>query len=136
MADDKESLSVYWQEGFRLVVEARKHRLDSDQPVEDGGEDHGMTPTEMFVGSLGACIAYFAVRFFQRHRLSPKGFRMTIAWDYAERPHRIGSIEAELACPLEMDPAMKERLMRVLEGCTVHQTIVHPPKIDIRWRAI
>jgi putative redox protein len=131
--NDREKLTVQWDGGYRMMVESRNHRLISDQPAEEGGRDTGMSPVEIFVGSLGACMSYFAVRFFERHGLSPSGFKVIIEWDYAERPHRIGAVFVEIECPLELEPSMKDRLIRVLEGCTVHQTMFHPPKIDIRW---
>jgi putative redox protein len=131
--NEREKLTVHWDGGYRMIVESRKHRLVSDQPAEEGGRDGGMSPVEIFVGSMGACISFFAVRFFERHGFSPERFKVSIEWDYAEKPHRIGSVFVDIDCPLELDPPMKDRFIRVIEGCTVHQTMFHPPKIDIRW---
>ncbi|HUK56880.1 MAG TPA: OsmC family protein [Nitrospiria bacterium] len=127
----KESVSVSWVEGVQLAVEIRNHRLLLDQPEDEGGQDRGITPVEMFVGSLAGCIAYFAARFCQRHAIPADGLRVTMHWDYAERPHRIGEMTAYVDLPAPLDPPMKRRLQQVLEGCTIHQTLADPPKVSV-----
>jgi putative redox protein len=133
-ASDQERMDIVWTEGVRLEVLARGHRIVVDQPKEEGGEDCGMTPVELFVGSLGACIGYYAVRFCQRHRMPTEGLNVAMSWEYAEAPHRIGAMTARVHFPGKLDPKMKERLQKVLEGCTVHESISVAPKISVQIR--
>jgi uncharacterized OsmC-like protein len=128
----KESMTVSWVKGVQLAVQVRKHRFVVDQPVEDGGQDEGITPVEMLVASLGTCIGYFAVRFCQRHKIQTQGLKVSMEWDYAEQPHRIGSMTAHVNLPVTLDSALKNRLEKVLESCTVHNSITLAPKISIR----
>jgi putative redox protein len=130
-----ESMSVTWLQGSRLAVEARRHRLLVDQPEEEGGEDLGMTPVELLIASLGSCIGYFAARFCQRHHIPVDGLRVTMGWEYEERPHRVGSMTARVHLPPTvaetLNPAMRTRMQQVLEGCTVHNSIAITPKIGV-----
>lgn len=130
-----ESMTITWLKGVQLEIQARAHRLLVDQPTDEGGQDQGMTPVELLVASLGSCIGYFAVRFCQRHQLATDGLRVVMAWDYAEQPHRIGSMTARVHLPVALEPALRERLQKVLEGCTVHKTIEITPKISVRIEA-
>ncbi len=127
----KESMTLSWRSGVQLGVEVRNHHLVVDQPVEEGGQDQGITPVEMFVASLGTCVGYFAVRFCQRHNIQTDGLKISMEWDYAEQPHRVGAITVHLNLPADLEPTMKARLQKVLEGCTVHQSLIHPPKITV-----
>jgi putative redox protein len=129
---NKESMSISWTGGVQLAIDVRQHRLLSDQPLEDGGQDQGITPVEMLVASLGACIGYYALRFCQRHKIPTDGLKIVMQWTYAEQPHRIGAMTARVDLPGEWNPAMKDRLLKVLEGCTVHQTLTHPPEISVQ----
>jgi uncharacterized OsmC-like protein len=52
------NLSVTHQTADRFELQVRGHRLLCDQPLADGGDDQGPTPTELFVGSLAACVAF------------------------------------------------------------------------------
>ena len=128
----KESMTVSWIKGVQLAVQVRKHHFLVDQPIEEGGQDEGITPVEMLVASLGTCIGYFAVRFCQRHKIQTQGLKVSMEWDYTEQPHRIGSMTAHVNLPVTLDSALKTRLEKVLEGCTVHNSITLAPKISIR----
>jgi uncharacterized OsmC-like protein len=130
-----ESMAITWVNGVQLEVQARTHRLLVDQPADEGGQDQGMTPVELLIASLGSCIGYFAVRFCQRHQLATGGLRVRMTWDYAERPHRVGSMAAHVHLPVALEPALQDRLQQVLEGCTVHKTIEITPKISVRIEA-
>jgi len=57
-------------------VRIRGHGLTVDQPWEVGGHDTGPSPTELFVASLAACLAYYGGRFLARHGLDPSGLRV------------------------------------------------------------
>lgn len=132
MKDDApEAMTVRWVEGVRMAVETRGHRLMIDQPEAEGGTDRGITPIEMFIGSLGSCIGYFAVRFCRRHQIATDGLNVRLSWDYAEQPHRVGRIAIRLQIQQTMTPSMTDRLRKVVEGCTVHHSLTHPPDIQI-----
>ena len=128
----KESMTISWRKRVQFSVDVRKHHFLVDQPAEEGGQDEGIAPVEMLVASLGTCIGYFAVRFCQRHKIPTAGFKVSMEWSYTEQPHRIGLMTAHVDLPAKLDSAMRERLQKVLEGCTVHNSITITPKISIR----
>ena len=49
-------LSVAYQGGTRYDILSDRHRVVTDQPEDGGGADAGMTPVELFVGSLASCV--------------------------------------------------------------------------------
>jgi putative redox protein len=57
---------VRLQDGLQAVIMAGNHTWISDEPIIDGGTDKGPSPTEMLVGSLGACMAMTAKLYAQR----------------------------------------------------------------------
>ena len=46
---------------MKFRMQAREHVIETDQPVEGGGEDSAMTPPEIFLAALGSCAAMLAV---------------------------------------------------------------------------
>jgi uncharacterized OsmC-like protein len=126
---------VTWRGGVRFDAEVRGHRVALDQPRDEGGTDEGMTPVECLAVSLGSCIAYFAARFIQRHAVPIEDLRVTTGWEYSERPHRVGRLDVRIAFRGALDAAMRDRLQRVVEGCTVHHTLTHPPRIRVALSA-
>lgn len=124
-------ITVEYEGGDRLRLEARGHALYSDQPVEDGGEDSAPTPTELFVMSLASCVAFYAERFLRRHRLSTEGLSVSCAYGWAEGPHRVGSLELSIHAP-GLSDERRVAFERVVERCTIHNTLLHPPEVRIR----
>lgn len=126
------NLTVTHKGGSRFDVTSGNHTLVTDQPIEDGGGDAGMTPVEFFVGSLGSCVAYFVGRYCARHQIPCEGFTIDVEWSYAEQPHRVGAVELRVNLPSVVTPEQREKLLKVAHGCTVHQSITVPPKVEIR----
>ena len=124
-------LSVAYQGGARYDILSDRHRIVTDQPVEDGGADAGMSPVELFVGSVASCVGYFVGQFCARHDISREGLKVDAEWTIAEAPHRVGQIQLAIRLPHRVTPELRERLLKVAHGCTVHQSIVVPAAIAI-----
>jgi putative redox protein len=124
-------LSVTYHGGTRYDVTSGSHRVVTDQPVEDGGHDAGMSPVELFVGSLASCVGYFVGRFCARHQIHCDGLRVEAEWAMAEGPHRVGSVSLAIHLPHRITAEQKERLLKVAHGCTVHQSIAVAPNVGM-----
>src|SRR5690348_7797355 len=124
-------VTVTFQRQTRFELSNGRHAVITDQPKEDGGEDAGMSPVELFVGSLAGCVGYFVARYCTRHEIPVEGFRIETAWSMVEQPHRIGRIQLRLHLPSGVPSSEREKLLKVAHGCTVHQSIIHTPTIDI-----
>jgi putative redox protein len=116
-------LTVAYHGGTRYDITSGSHRVVTDQPVEDGGHNAGMSPVELFVGSVASCVGYFVGRFCARHQIPSEGLRVEAEWTMAEGPHRVGTIGIAIHLPRRISPEQKERLLKVAHGCTVHQSI-------------
>ncbi|TAJ07968.1 MAG: OsmC family peroxiredoxin [Nitrospirae bacterium] len=125
------SLTVTFKGGTKFTVGSGKHRVVTDQPIEDGGTDEGMSPVELFIGSLASCVGYFVTRYCARHGIPSEGFTIETDWSMAEQPHRVGSVEMSLHLPTALTQAQQERLLKVAHGCTVHQSLAVPPNVAI-----
>ena len=128
------SLQVQHRGGTRYDITSGPHTVVTDQPMEDGGSDAGMSPVDLFVGSLASCVAYFVGRYCARHQISCDGFTVEADWTMVEQPHRVGAIALRIRLPENLNPSERERLLRVAHGCTVHQSLVVPAQVDIELR--
>ena len=43
----------------------------TERPVDDDGQDAGLSAVELFVGSLASYVGYFVGRYCDRHQLNP-----------------------------------------------------------------
>ncbi len=124
-------LTAVYHGGTRYDITSGKHRIVTDQPGEDGGQDAGMSPVELFVGSVASCVAYFIGQFCARHNISRDGLSIEAEWAMAENPHRVGRIDVIIHLPHRIPAELKERLLKVAHGCTVHQSITSALAITI-----
>ena len=124
-------LTASYHGGTRYDITSGKHRVVTDQPAEDGGQDAGMSPVELFVGSVASCVAYFVGQFCARHNISRDGLSIDAEWAMAENPHRVGRIDIAIHLPHRIASEQKERLLKVAHGCTVHQSIASALPITI-----
>lgn len=53
---EREIRAISTGDGYAVQVRGRTHQWGLDEPVEDGGTDHGPTPVEAFVGALLSCM--------------------------------------------------------------------------------
>jgi uncharacterized OsmC-like protein len=124
-------LTATYHGGTRFDIVSGKHRVVTDQPAEDGGQDAGMSPVELFVGSVASCVAYFVGQFCTRHNISRDGLSIDAEWAMAESPHRVGRIDIAIHLPHRIPSEQKERLLKVAHGCTVHQSLAVPAGVAI-----
>jgi putative redox protein len=117
--------------GWRFDAKYRSHEVVSDQPREEDGEDTGMTPVELFIASLGFCLGVYAKNFCDRHNIKTDNLKIELEWKMAEKPTRIGKIDAEIHVGSNLAPNLAKAIKRVVEHCTIHNTMMNTPKIAI-----
>jgi uncharacterized OsmC-like protein len=114
---------------FELAI--RGHVVGVDQPIEDGGDDTAPTPTELFVSSLAACVAFYAHRYLIRHGLPTNGLAVDADYEFATRPTRVGEIAIRLRLPEGIPEGKMAGLLAVASHCTVHNSLEKPPAVRI-----
>jgi putative redox protein len=126
---------VRHEQGDRFTISIRGHEVTIDQPVEDGGADMGPTPSELFVASLAGCVGFFAERFMVRHDIAVEGLEVHATYAYAkDAPSRVASIDVQLSIPAGFPESKIPTLMRVVDRCTVHNSLRKAPQVQISTR--
>jgi putative redox protein len=125
------TIVVRYLQGDRLTAAVRGHEVTVDQPVSDGGEDLAPTPTDLFVSGLATCVGFYAERFLRRHGLDPTGLVVECDYDFSDaRPARVSEIRIAVTAP-GLPDGRREPFARVIEHCTVHNSLVQPPTVTI-----
>src|SRR6266699_5528002 len=102
-ARDDQRMDIRFVSGEAYEVAVRGHRVLVDQPADVGGQDSGPTPTELFVASLAACVAFYAGRYLTRHGYSRTGLVVSASYDLAaDRPARVSAIRIGVKVPTDL----------------------------------
>ncbi|MDP2981499.1 MAG: OsmC family protein [Candidatus Omnitrophota bacterium] len=127
-----EHTEVKYIDGKKFSAQNRKHAVIVDQPEDNGGNDQGPTPPELFVDSLGSCIGVYVLAFCKNTGLNPNGMKIILDWEKAsDKPARIKNINVKIELPNADVGARKAALLKVAESCMIHETIKHQPEINI-----
>ena len=118
--------------GDAFAITVRGHAVLVDQPVRDGGQDAAATPTELLVGSLASCVAFYAGRYLLRHGMDRSGLAVTADFTMADdRPARVGDVRLQVSVPGGIPAQRRDALLAVASHCTVHNTLRQEPEISI-----
>ena len=119
----------------QFEIKARQHSIACDQPPENGGYDEGMTPPELMLASLGSCAAFYAAQYLRKHKLADEGTSVRVTAEKLKDPARLGEFHIEVESPVELNEKHRQGVEEAVHHCLIHNTLLHPPKIEIRVEA-
>jgi uncharacterized OsmC-like protein len=111
--------------------EIGSHRLTLDVPLTMGGHDRAVTPPQMFIVSLGACVAALIADYCRHHEIATTGLKVDVSFDKAEHSTRLENIRTTVRLPYADVQDKKRALEHVAQHCPVHETIVAMTHMDI-----
>ncbi len=115
----------------QFEIRARGHVIVSDQPVESGGYDEGMTPPELLLAALGSCAGYYAAQYMRKHKLGMEGTKVKVSAEKAKDPARMENFAIRVDVPVGLSEAHTAGIEEAVHHCLVHNTLLHPPKITL-----
>lgn len=119
----------------QFEIRARQHTIACDQPPENGGFDEGMTPPELLLASLGSCAAFYAAQYLRQKGLATEGTRVKVVAEKLTNPARVDNFRIEVELPLSLDEPDRAGVERAVHHCLIHNTLLHPPKIELAIHA-
>jgi putative redox protein len=106
---------------MKHTVSIRSHELVVDEGPDNGGEDLGPTPHDLYDSALGACKALTVLWYARRKGLPLEVVRATVERD--DRDERRGTyhLAVTLALGGPLDAAQRAELLAVAEKCPLHK---------------
>lgn len=120
--------------GAAFRVTHRGHSIVMDQPVDNEGEDSGLTPPELFASSLAGCVGYYVASYCMQAGLSTDGLQVSCDWDTVDKPKRINPIHLSIRLP-GLPEKRRKAVQRVAQTCLLHATLTHQPEVEISLNA-
>ena len=112
----------------------RLEQTPGPMTIEAASADQQYSPFHMLASSLAFCTFSILHSWAENKDLSPDALSVDVAWQFAEKPHRVGSMQITFAWPgLPADRLAQAK--RVAALCTVHKTLEHPPIMTIEAKA-
>jgi len=128
-------VTATWLGGFHARVDTRGHEIAVDEPVEEGGTDAGVMPTELLCASIASCFCLaLAFTAGKRGRELP-GLQVAVRRVRAGRELRYErfEIEARAEVPENELAALMEPARRV---CWVSNTLAHGVELSYGYTSV
>lgn len=113
----------------KFEIVARGHRAIADQPLDNGGEDEGLTPPEFLLGSLASCVGYYAAQYLKARHLEAEGLRVRVRAEKRNPPARLARFEVEIEAQ-GLDERHVTGIKRAAEACLIHHTLTGSPEVS------
>jgi len=114
----------------KFTAHCRNHSITIDQPVENEGDNTGMTPPEVMAASLASCIAFYVARYCQKAGLDSTGLEVGCDWHVGGDPRHIESFVIQVDAP--NIPAKRQKAVaKVANSCLIHATLHAEPTVSV-----
>jgi len=125
VTNDEETMSAVSDRGHKFSIAVG--------PAKRSGDD-SMTPSELFISSLGMCIAVLLRSYCSRAELDCGVIKVTTTAQWNSEAKCLTKVKARVEVPGDWDDRRKRAFYKVAEACPVHETIEHWDGLQIEIR--
>jgi len=115
----------------KVSAEYKGFSINTDQPVQAGGENTAPSPFDLFLASIGTCAGFYIQSFCNQRGLDADGISIVQKLNYNREEHRISSIEIEVKLPVGFPEKYRDALINSANACTVKKHLHQAPEINI-----
>jgi putative redox protein len=124
-------IKISFEDGLKVNAITSEFAIKTDQPKENGGDASAPDPFTIFLGSIGTCAGYYALKFCQTRDISMEGFEIDLSNDFNQKKKRAENIKINFTLPESFPKKYHKALLKSVDQCTVKNTILFGPNIDI-----
>jgi putative redox protein len=110
---------------MRHQVRIRNHSFAADVKTEEGGEDSGPDPHDLYDAALAACKALTVLWYAQRKNIAVESIEVQMQRDAAQERAGTYKLSATLALTGELSEAQRRELLSVADKCPIHKLMTH-----------
>jgi putative redox protein len=110
--------------GAKVEVAFGKHKLETDQPLQEGGEGSAPTPYQIFLASIAACSGFYALIFCQQRNLPTEGLKIVMD---AKTPTEM---KIKIRAPDGFPEKYQGALIASVKSCAIKKAIDKGIRID------
>jgi organic hydroperoxide reductase OsmC/OhrA len=123
------AVDAHWLGGYRCRVTARQFVVEVDEPESAGGEDSGLQPTELFLGSLASCFALAISHMAAKRQIELGAIDVRAIGTYAGP--RFDGLRVECRVEADQGVDVEELLKRARTVCYVSNTLALGPEVEV-----
>lgn len=115
----------------QVDAQVGKFTINTDQPVDEGGDGTALEPFALFLVSIGTCAGVYVSGFCRSRDLPSEGITITQTNDWNKEQKRVVKVELTIHLPPEFPEKYRQAVVRAAEQCTVKRNIMTPPEFVV-----
>ncbi len=123
-------MEVYFPGGKKVYARYKGFTVETDQPVEDGGDNSAPAPFDLFLLSIGTCAGFYVLRFLQQRELNTEGAGVVLRREVDQTSHLTTKIYLEIKLPEGFPEKYREAVVRAAETSAVKRALENPPVFE------
>ena len=116
-------ITLIAEDGIRLEP------IPGPMTIEAESADQLYSPFHMLASGLAFCTYSVLASWASNAKLDSDDIIVEVRWEFAEDPHRVGSIRMSVEWP-SLPPQREKAASRVAEMCAMHATLMHSPVVE------
>ena len=124
-------MEITFPGGARVDASFGSFRLETDQPVQGGGNGSAPTPFATFLASIGTCAGIYVLGFCQQRSIPANGIKIVQRMLSDRMTGLVGQIDLDIQLPPDFPEKYKAAVIRSAEQCAVKKHLEHPPVFNI-----
>ena len=92
---------------------------------------YGNYGTALMLASLGSCAGFYAADYLKRQKLAVEGTKVRVTAEKAKNPLRLDQFKIEVDVPAGLSEEQLKGVEEAVHRCLIHNTLVHPPSIQL-----
>lgn len=122
------SINIYFDGNKKVNADIDGFSVQTDQPVQAGGDSSAPTPFGMFLASLGTCAGIYVKGFCDQRGIDTTDIRLSLDTIYDPVKKMIGKFIIEIHVPKDFPEQYDEAVIRTASLCAVKRHL--DPSID------
>jgi putative redox protein len=106
---------------MKHTATVRQHTIVLDEQADNGGEDLGVTPHDLYDSALGACKALTVLWYAQRKQIPVEDIQVHVERDDADERKGVYRLRTTLSLGGTLSDAQRQELLTVAGKCPVHK---------------
>lgn len=115
-------------------IQIHGHEIVVDEGADNGGEDAGPNPHDLYDAALGACKALTVLWYANRKQIPVEDIEVVVERDSSEETKGTYRLKTRLAVTGDLTNAQRDQLLDVAGKCPVHKLMTQvTTEIETGW---
>jgi putative redox protein len=106
---------------MRHIVHVRNHIVSVDGTSDEGGDDAGPSPHDLYDAAVGSCKALTVIWYAKRKNIPVEDVQVSVERDASEERKGTYRLHATLRLTGDLTDAQRKELLSVADKCPVHK---------------